>query len=222
MKTKPIHDFLWKRPADASYLFDGTRTLLEFCKKLEERASAYVSEYDDPDSDDDEEKDDSWSREAFLGEGFELFVEVMMLLNPNDIAFPSNYTPAVSAELEQSALDYGVDATGTNPRGEKAVIQVKYRKNRHKDLYYTKSGMGNLACDGMFQHGVVSDPTDRKNIRHFVFTTARGINRRTYEAYRNQIKCFGFASIAKRVDNNVPFWQNAHSLVNPSTQPQDA
>jgi hypothetical protein len=146
--------------------------------------------------------------EHYKGDAFEFFVELFLSLHPVDNRVGIyNYVP-------NQESDNGVDGIGVNIRGEKAVAQIKYRSNELTELTTTKDHLGNLIIDGMMAHGVVADTENRGNFRHFVFTTANGLNFYTdQEMFKSKVRCFGYDDFRAMLDGNLMFWNKAREVV---------
>jgi hypothetical protein len=144
----------------------------------------------------------------YVGDGFEFFVELFLSLYPCDKRIGvSNYIPC-------QENDNGCDGIGINTKNEKCVVQIKYRTNTLGFLTETNDHLSNLITDGMFAHNVVSDNTDSKNYRHFIFTTAEGLNFYTdIEMYKSKVKCFAYNDFRVLLDDNIVFWQSALEIV---------
>jgi hypothetical protein len=94
------------------------------------------------------------------------------------------------------------------------VVQIKYRSNIQTELSSNKDSLGNLITDGMMAHNVVADMENPKNFRHFVFTTATGLNFYTdQEMFKSKVKCFGYNSFRSLLDNNIIFWNKAREII---------
>jgi hypothetical protein len=144
----------------------------------------------------------------YLGDGFEFFVELFLYLHPTDNRVGVyNYVPT-------QENDNGCDGIGVNIKGEKCVVQVKYRTNVLTQLTATQDSLSNMFSDGMMAHKVVADMNDSKNYRHFVFTTAEGLNFYTdQEMFKSKVKCFGYNDFRSMLDNNMIFWSSALEIV---------
>lgn len=175
-------------------LFDGVNKMSQLMRKIESEAILDTIRYD---------------AEKYKGDAFEFFVEVFLALHPNDNRIGVyNYKP-------NQENDNGVDGIGVNIKGEKSVIQIKYRSNVLTELSTNKDFLGNLITDGMMSHGVVADMLDAKNYRHFVFTTATGLNFYTdQEMFKSKVKCFSYNDFRCLLDNNLIFWNNVREIVN--------
>ena len=63
----------------------------------------------------------------------------------------------------------------------------------------------------------VADTINKKNFRHFVFTTATGLHFYTdKEMYKNKVKTYGFKELKNLIDNNLPFWDNLREIISNS------
>ena len=144
----------------------------------------------------------------YLGDGFEFFVELFLYLHPTDNRVGVyNYEPI-------QEFDNGCDGIGVNIKGEKSVVQVKYRTNVLTHLTATEDHLSNMFSDGALTHGVNPDMNDPNNYRHFVFTTAEGLNFYTdQEMFKNKVRCFAYNDFRSMLDNNMIFWQSALEIV---------
>lgn len=174
-------------------LFQGVQTLNGFMKNLEDQATIDPDRYDPF---------------KYVGDGFEFFIELFLTLHPCDNRVGVyNYEPNMGA-------DNGVDGYGINIRGEKSVVQVKYRSNTQQFLTANADHLSNLLSDGMLTFDVVTDNKDKKNFRHFVFTTATGLHFYTdQEMFKGKVKCIGHTDIRCMIDDNFPFWERAREIV---------
>ena len=110
--------------------------------------------------------------------------------------------------------DNGVDGVGLNINGDKCVVQIKYRSNNYELLSSNKDNLSNLFSDGMLNHDVVYDNKNKKNYRHFIFTTAKGLHFYTeQEMFKKRIKCFGYKEIKQLVDKNYAFWNTIQESI---------
>jgi hypothetical protein len=145
----------------------------------------------------------------YKGDAFEFFVEVFLALHPCDNRVGiSNYIP-------NQENDNGVDGIGLNIKNEKSVIQIKYRTNVSSQLETNKDNLSNLITDGMISHNVVVDSKNPKNYRHFIFTTADGLNFYTdQEMFKSKVRCFGYNDFRCLLDNNLMFWNKVRCIIN--------
>lgn len=168
-------------------LFEGTSKLSTFCKKLEKQASI------DP---------DRYPFEKYLGDGFELLVEILIKLSECDNRIGiKDYKPVLSQ-------DNGVDGYGVNLLGEISAIQVKYRVNSQKLLTASGDRLDSFLSEAMF-NGVIPQ-IENKCKRHYIFTTADGLHHYTLnEKFRKSIKVFGYQELRELLDGNLHFWGKA-------------
>jgi hypothetical protein len=175
-------------------LFEGVTKMSQLMRKIESEAILDTLRYD---------------AEKYKGDAFEFFVELFLTLHPTDNRVGVyNYKP-------NQENDNGVDGIGVNLRNEKSVIQVKYRSNVLIELSSNKDSLANLITDGMMTHNVVADMENPKNFRHFVFTTATGLNFYTdQEMFKSKVKCFGYNDFRSLLDNNLIFWNKVREIIN--------
>ncbi len=175
-------------------LFAGVSKMSQLMRKIELEAILDVLRYD---------------AEKYKGDAFEFFVELFLALHPADNRVGVyNYKP-------NQENDNGVDGIGVNIKNEKSVVQIKYRSNVSTELSSNKDSLANLITDGMMSHGVVADMENSDNFRHFVFTTATGLNFYTdQEMFKNKVKCFGYNDFRNLLDNNVIFWNKVREIIN--------
>jgi hypothetical protein len=178
-------------------LFEGVNKMSTLMRKIEDESIVDTLRYD---------------AEKYKGDAFEFFVEVFLSLHSTDNRVGVyNYKP-------NQENDNGVDGVGVNIKNEKSVIQVKYRSNVLTELSSNKDSLGNLITDGMMAHNVVADMSNPKNYRHFVFTTANGLNFYTDgEMFKGKVKCFAYSDFRSLLDNNLIFWDKVRELINDTT-----
>jgi len=192
MKTQLEHSFITKSH-NLINLFDGVRKMSTFITKLKNDAQIDPLRYDPL---------------KYVGDGFEFFIELFLMLHPCDNRIGVyNYHPT----LED---DNGVDGTGININGEKCVVQIKFRSDSQSFLTMNQDHLSNMFSDGMLKHDVVSDNKNPKNFRHFVFTTAEGLNFYTdLQSFKSKVKCIGYNDFRTLLDNNVVFWETSLEIV---------
>lgn len=186
------HNFQTKSHS-LSRLFDGVSKMSQLMRKIEQESIFDPLRYD-PDK--------------YKGDAFEFFVELFLSLHPVDNRVGVyNYKP-------KQENDNGVDGTGINIKGDNSVVQIKYRSNTQTELSSNKDSLSNLITDGMLSHNVVADMNNPKNFRHFVFTTADGLNFYTdKEMFKSKVKCFGYNDFRSLLDNNLIFWNKVREIV---------
>ena len=174
-------------------LFDGVKLFSTFVNRLEKQSVIDPLRYEP---------------NKYLGDGFEFFVELFLGLHPVDNRVGVyNYHP-----IQEN--DNGVDGIGMNIKGERSVVQIKYRSNNLAVLTNTQDHLSNMFSDGMLAHGVVADMTDANNYRHFVFTTAESLHFYTdQEMFKNKVRCIGYTNFRTMLDNNLVFWETATQII---------
>jgi hypothetical protein len=188
MKTTLQHNFITKAHS-LTNLFEGVSKMATFMTRLEKDAQKDNNRY--PIND-------------YLGDGFEFFVELFLMLYPNDKRIGvCKYSPV-------QENDNGVDGIGVNIKNEKCVVQVKYRSNTQILLTANEDHLSNMFSDGDASHKVTIDHEHQKNYKHFVFTTAEGLNFYTdQEMYKSKVKCIGYTHFRVLLDDNIVFWTTA-------------
>jgi hypothetical protein len=192
MNIQIQHQFQTKSH-DLVKLFEGIDKMSKFMRRLEEQSIIDPLRYDP---------------NKYLGDGFEFFVELLLALHPVDNRLGVyKYSP-------NQSNDNGVDGVGVNILLEPCVVQVKYRSNTQTSLTATKDSLSNLFSDGMLAHNVVSDQSNPKNYRHFVFTTADGLHHYTdQEMFKGRVRCVGYNDLRSVVDGNLAFWNKLREVV---------
>ena len=137
----------------------------------------------------------------FKGDVLEVFAEIFFNAHTYDSSFGvDDYTPIT---LEN---DYGVDAIGINPNGDKVAIQIKYRSNPNDLVTYAE--IARTYTSGKIQLDL--DLDNDKTI--YVFTTANGVTIPCQEVLGRRLVVVD-RSIIKTVDNNKLFWANAYEQI---------
>ena len=174
-------------------LFNGVNLFSTLMRRIEEQSTIDPIRYD---------------IDKYKGDAFEFFVELFLTINSTDNRVGVyNYKPIPPDE------DNGADGTGTNMFGNDCVVQVKYRGNTDHLLTANEDHLMNLIGAGSLL-GVNYDMKDKKNIKHFVFTTAKSLHFYTDEQmFKGKVKCFGYEEFRKMVDNNIPFWNECRERV---------
>jgi len=193
MKRKLEHTFITKAHS-LSRLFEGVKKFSTFMKRLEEEALIDPDRYDPF---------------KYVGDGFEFFVELFLYLHPCDNRV------GVYDYVPMQENDNGVDGLGVNIKGEPCVVQVKYRTDTTRFLTATDDHLSNMFSDGQLTYNVIADMKNKDNFRHFVFTTASGLNFYTdQEMFKSKVRCIGYEDFRSMLDNNRAFWNSALEVVN--------
>lgn len=192
MKATLEHNFKTKCH-DLSALFDGVTTMSKLMYRIEKFSQRDPLNYD-PDK--------------YKGDAFEFFVELFLMLHPCD-----NRVGVYDYKPTQDN-DNGVDGIGVNILNENCVVQIKYRSDPREVLTANKDHLSNMFVDGQLSYGVVADTNVKKNFRHFIFTTAKGLHFYTEtEMFKNKVRCFSYKHFRSMLDNNKIFWDNARLIV---------
>ena len=178
---------------DLTGLFNGVNLFSTFMRRIEEQSKIDPIRYN-PDK--------------YKGDAFEFFVELFLTINATDNRVGVyNYKPLPPNE------DNGADGIGTNMNGDNCVVQVKYRGNTEHLLTANEDRLSNLIVAGSLL-GVNFDMDNKKNFKHFVFTTAKSLQFYTDEQmFKGKVKCFGCEEFRKMLDNNIPFWNKCREIV---------
>jgi len=192
MKTILEHNFKTKCH-DLIGLFDGVNRMSTLKANIERQSML------DP---------ERYKPEDYRGDAFEFFVELFLMLHPNDNrVWVYDYHP-------NQINDNGVDGTGKNIRSDKSAVQIKYRSEERRLLTANEDSLSNFIADAMFGHDVVKDTEDPTNFRHFVFTTADGLNFYTdQEMFKSRVKCFNYDNFRSMLDGNIIFWNRVREIV---------
>ena len=202
------------RSHDLNGLFEGNK-LSSFMNKLEKQCIIDTDRYKAND---------------YLGHGFEFLINILLVSSPIDNRFGvSNYEPIL-------VNDTGVDGIGFNIYDKKSVIQCKYRANSEAFLTANEDKLSNMFSCAQTTHfistvnsevenlkslkerNLINDKNFKKELkeleeqenikRHYVFTTAKGLNFYTdNEMYKNEVKCIGYDDLRHLLDNNKSFWK---------------
>ena len=178
---------------DLSGLFNNVNLFSTLMRRIEEQSLIDPIRYD---------------IDKYKGDAFEFFVELFLTINSTDNRVGVyNYKPIPPDE------DNGADGTGTNMFGNECVVQVKYRGNTDHLLTANEDHLSNLIVAGAHL-GVSFDLKNKKNFKHFVFTTAKSLHFYTDEhMFEVKVKCFGLEDFRKMVDNNNHFWEEFRNRI---------
>jgi len=192
MTSKDIQHGFGKRAHDIVALFKDTNKMSTFMRKLEKQGKLDPDRYD---------------RDKYVGDGFEFLVELIIKTSQYD-----NRINIAGYEPVQSD-DNGVDGTGLNSLREKCAIQVKYRSNTMKTLTANEDHLSNFIADAMFKFKIIAPESNTDVPRHYVFTTAKGLNFYTdNEMFKGFVKCYGIEDLKSLLDNNFHFWDLCRNI----------
>ena len=186
MTSADIQHGFGKRAHDIVGLFDKTNKIATFMRKLEKQGLIDPDRYD---------------RDKYVGDGFEFLIEIFIKSSVFDKRVNiSNYEPVESN-------DNGVDGIGFNALNEKCAVQIKYRSNTMKTLTANVDHLSNFIADAMFKYNIIKAEDNTKIPRHYVFTTAAGLNFYTdTEMFKGYVKCYGIDDMKYFLDDNLHFW----------------
>lgn len=178
---------------DLNGLFTNVKTMSGLIKNINKQSTINSDRYDS---------------NTYKGDAFEFFVELFLHINSTDNRVGVyNYKPI------QSNDDRGADGIGENMRGEKCVVQIKFRDDTNKVLTANDDNLGNLVLYGA-TIGIGYDLERVDNYRHFIFTTANGLHYYTdNEMFLNKVKCFAIDDFKLMVDGNIHFWNKCRSII---------
>ena len=179
-------------------LFNGVRKMSQLMRNIERQSEINIQRY---------------PSNEYKGDAFEFFVELFLsLFSVSGDVFVYDYVPIPKHK------DRGADGYGVNMKGDKCLVQIKYRSRNTPNktlLNNNDDKIGNMFIVGNYsEHRVFVDDENKFNYRFFVFTTADDLHFYTDdEMYRGEVKCFNYESFKKIVDNNDRFWNKCRELV---------
>ena len=136
----------------------------------------------------------------FMGDAFEWFVEYFFKVLDKDhtLTYTSNYQP-------NRDYDRGIDGRGISTLdGLPNVIQSKFKAN--PNIWLTnEDNISNVAADACMNEGL---KYNGKNV--IIITSCKGVHPKHAMA---NVHCINRDQIARRVDNNVPFWNTLRNIV---------
>lgn len=186
MTAQDIQHGFGKRAHDIVGLFKDTNKMATFMRKLEKQAKLDPDRYD---------------RDKYVGDGLEFLMNIFILTAEFDKRVGiSKYEPVQSD-------DNGVDGIGFNLNGEKCAIQIKYRSNTMKGLTANEDHLTNFTNDAMMKYRIIIPEKNTDIPRHYVFTTAQGLNFYTdANVFKGFVKCYGIDDLKYFLDDNFNFW----------------
>ena len=188
MKIKIEQSFL-KNSHDIIGLVDKVKKLSTFITRLERQSILFPDRYD-PDK--------------YKGDGFELFVEILLKLSPIDNRL------GISDYHVETGLDTGVDGYGIGIDGKPATVQVKFRANSQTLLTANKDHLSNFVMSSLMKYNV--DKETKTNM--LIITTANGLHYFTdHQMFQKQVKCIGYNELRELVDNNIIFWDKFREVI---------
>lgn len=157
-------------------------------------------------------------RGLFLGDSFELFVEIMYKILPGNSSLGRifDYRPA---SVKKGVRDNGVDGFGKNKEDKNCVVNIKYKSNKIEFVSANEDHLCNMFPQGIIHFGVdgMGERGPRKAKLHFVVTTAKGLHFYTdREMFDNRVCCVSLEEIKYAVDGISSFWNKARKIIEKS------
>lgn len=169
---------------------DGVKTIGDFVLKVEKLSGKYLP---------DEDKVNS-----FKGDMFEIFSELFFAcFHADPDVGLSNYQ---TVDLED---DYGVDAFGTNPIGDRVAVQCKFRIDPNEDIDW--ASLAKTYASAVEAHNL--QLYDVKPNTIFLITTGRGATDPCHKMLRNKLRVINRRILSGKIDNNKNFWKYAEECL---------
>jgi hypothetical protein len=195
------HHFAKDMPA--LYLFEGNTYFADFRKKLLE-IGEFLPE-DDP------IKygrfiDQIQNRNKILGDGFELFCELFVILMGHHPCIGlGNYIPVPQDK------DVGIDAFADNLSGERSAVQCKFTSDPTYE-FTAKSNLSNFLNAATLSE-IGWNVEDGKIKRAFLITSSSGLKYWTEEQWKHMVHVIDIKTIKLLTDNNKLFWDSCVRLL---------
>jgi hypothetical protein len=145
------------------------------------------------------ERPDYFKPKVYVADGFEAFVEALMLrLGDCRCIQMKDYQPV-------TGKDMGVDGFGYGLNGEIHTVQAKYRSNTMDLLTANKDHISNF----------VAHSTMKYKAEHMtLITTANKLHDVIAEdMYMDGVRTIGYQQLCQLVDANAMFWQNFRDML---------
>lgn len=135
---------------------------------------------------------------SFKGDIFEIFCEIFFaeFESSPDVGL-RDYAPVDRHD------DYGVDAIGTNPYGNKVAVQAKFRIDPFELIDW--GSLAKTDSAGRRRHNLLLDQPNTI----FLITTGDGATPACHEVLGRKLRVINRRVISGKVDNNQTFWHNA-------------
>lgn len=175
----------------------GVKTIQEIIVRINTLSEKYKNKNDPTNK----------SQDKFKGDIFEIFIEMFCSEFSSDPKIGiNNFQPIFATE------DYGVDAIGTDVRGEQCAIQIKFRSNETNLITYEE--LTKTYSSGRIKHDLKLD----KNDTIWVFTTSQDANIACHTVFGNLLRIINKQQLAKYIDNNITFWNNVSNKLDLTIQ----
>lgn len=143
---------------------------------------------------------------TYLGDAWEVFVEMLIKSHPYDRRVGiSAYTPCHPGLPGKGQIDMGVDGYGTGTNLRPATVQSKFRSKATDRLTSNGAHLVNFAWTSTGpDFGVLRDDTDNM----LVVTNCAGLHYFTEGSMLDgKVRCLNRDHIKDMVDNNLVFWE---------------
>lgn len=146
------------------------------------------------------EQPDMFDPNDYVGDGFEAFVEALVLTMGFDRGIQmKGYQPGKPGD------DMGVDGFGYGTDGEIHTVQAKYRSNTMNLLTANKDHISNFVAHSLAHY----------NAKHMtLITTAEGLHNVVAESmYAGKVFVLGYKELCRMTDGNSMFWQEFRDML---------
>lgn len=154
-----------------------------------------------------------FDRNDLIGDLFELFCQLAITKLVSTFGIHDYFPNQHGAPLHRP--DFGTDGFGVNDLREKVLVQCKYSNNPVRLLTQGEEGVYNMILESWCDDDYRPDTTNPADIRHWVMTSAAGVNPITEGAYNKngKVGCINIKQIKAAVDNNVWFWTECQKAI---------
>lgn len=209
MKVHLIHPFRFNLRADWTKILKDVDTLLKFENRLKK--------FCDTDTDHLTEDEKGDKVRTFLGDGFEVFVEMLLKSHPYDRHIGvSHYKPC---HPQFGNADHGVDGFGIGTNNHPATVQAKFRGDVTAELTANGSHLVNFKNSSHEEYNVLMSDVDNM----LIVTNCKGLHHYTASAMlNNKVRCIARDHLKQLVDDNLPFWDEFRRATQQITAPSIA
>ena len=200
MQITLIHPFLADERANWGKILEKVDSLAGYERRIKKFCDADTSYLTET------EKGDKIR--TFLGDAWEVFVEMLIKSHPYDrrigISHYHPHHPLLRHPVTKHAYeDHGVDGHGIGTNGRVATVQAKFRGNPTDILTANGAHLTNFLASSVMEYNVSKDDTQNM----VIVTNCKGLHYYTEEKMLyGKVKCLGRDAVHQFVDNNIPFW----------------
>ena len=193
MQVRLIHPFRFDSRIDWSIILKDVDTLLKFENRLKKHCDSNTEHLT--------EDEKGQKVRTFLGDGFEVFVEMLLKAHPYDRRIGvSNYAPC---HPNFGNADHGVDGKGIGTNNRPATVQAKFRGNPKDVLTANGAHLVNFKNSSHEEFDVLLSDVDNM----LIVTNCQGLHHYTSSAMlNNKVRCISRDHLKQMVDDNFPFW----------------